>query len=112
MYRRNHKWLINLEAVFFRNKGFEAGFITGEEKEDLASLREGKQIHNERLLTRGKGPGGRGSFLLLVETVRLFGDKYDEQRKDLESVLPVVASLGTWSCLWHCCCRYSNCLII
>ena len=78
----------------------------------LASLGGGKQIHNERLLTMGKAPGGHRSFFLLVKTVRLFGDKYDEQRKDLERVLQVVASLGTWSCLWHCCCRYSNCLLI
>ena len=43
----------------------------------------------------GKGPGGPDSFLLLVKAVRLFGDKYDKQCKDLESVLPVVASSGT-----------------
>ena len=112
MYRRNHKWLIRLEAVFFRSKAFETKLITTEEKDELAAEVKGKQIHNETLLRMGKGPGGRGSFLRLVKTVRLFGDKYDEQRKDLESVLQVVASLGTWSYLWHCCCRYSNCLLI
>ena len=111
MYRRNYECLLSLDAVLFRSKAFEAGLITGGEKEDLASLGGGRKIHNEELLKWGKGPGGPASFLLLVKTVRLLGPKYDEQRKDLESVLPVVASSGTWPCLWYCCCTYSNCLL-
>ena len=111
MYRRNYECLLSLDAVLFRSKAFEAGLITGAVKDDLRYLGGGK-IHNEELLKMGKGPGGPDSFLLLVKAVRLFGDKYDKQRKDLESVLPVVASSGTWSCLWYRCCRYSNCLII
>ena len=91
MYLKNYDLLMKLEPAFFRNKAFQTGLITAEDKEELASLGGGKTIHNEKLLVMGERPGGRETFILLVKTVRLFGDKYDKQCKDLESVLSVVA---------------------
>ena len=87
VYRKIHRILLALDKVQFRNHSFTAGFINSDEKDELASLDQSTNlVHNERLLMLGKGPGGDKTFRLLVETVRLFGDKYSEVCKDLEAL--------------------------
>ena len=78
--------------AIFRNKSFVTGFITDEEKETLVDLaQQGKQTHNDKLLSYGKGPGGEKTFRLLVRTLRLLGPKYSVKCQDLERLLPSVA---------------------
>ena len=98
VYRKNHRFLIALDKVQFRNHSFTAGFINSDEKDELASLDQStKSVHNERLLMLGKGPGGHKTFRLLVETVCLFGDRYSAVCKELEALLPAAVT-GKMTC--------------
>ena len=97
VYRTNYSTLIALDKLEFRKHSFIAGFITSDEKDELASLGGERSFHNEKLLMLGKGPRRDETFRLLVETVRLFGDKYSEVCKELEALLPAAVT-GKMTC--------------
>ena len=97
VYRKNYPFLIVLDKVKFRNHSFTAGFINSDEKDELASLGGEKSVHNEKLLMLGKGPGRDETFRLLVETVRLFGDRYSAVCEELEALLPAAVT-GKMTC--------------
>ena len=97
VYRDNYPFLVALDTVQFRNHSFATGFIRCNEKDELASLGGGKSVHNEMLLMLGKGPGGHKTFRLLVETVRLFGDRYSAVYKELKALLPAAVT-GKMTC--------------
>ena len=74
--------------VHFRNKAFQAGLISVDEKEILiAASRSGPQVHNNMLLLYAQ-TGGEKSFRQLLESLKLMGDRNDERRLQLSKLLP------------------------
>ena len=97
VYRKNYPFLIALDKFKFQSHSFAAGFIKCDEKDELASLGGETSVPNEKLLMQGRGPGGEETFRLLVETVRLFGDKYSAVCEELEALLPAAVT-GKMTC--------------
>ena len=87
-YHEHHDWLLRLDMVLLRNRAFQAGLISFEEKETLiATSRSGPQVHNDLLLSYAQG-GGQKSFQRLLNTLKSMGDRYDETRFQLSKLLP------------------------
>ena len=86
-YRVHHDWLLRLDMVHFRNRAFQAGLISIEEKETLnATSRSGPQVHNDMLLSYAQ-TGGEKSFRNLLATLKLMGARNDEKRLQLSKLL-------------------------